>query len=350
MPDLKTILEIVKNNEETARKFFEIEKRILTILDFPSLVEVLLAEIRNQFKIPYSWISLIGKSDLAGFIEKLAASEKHKKHLNIVDKKTFEDLTGMRSEPVLVNGDLSRFIPLFPEGRRFPIRSIAIAPIALDGNIIGSMNQGDPSPDRFHPDIDGSLLEQLAVKVSLCLSNVIAHEKVRFLAFHDPLTGLLNRRVMDSVLEREYLRARRYRTSLSLVFLDLDRFKEVNDIQGHGVGDELLKYLAQKLSGFCRKIDIVARFAGDEFLVLLPETNKKSAQLLMERICAHFTDHPLRSGGKSTPVSFSYGVASVEDAGIGDSRTLLKKADEALYEAKKARKAGISIGRDQAKL
>jgi len=130
MPDLKTILEIVKNNEETARKFFEIEKRILTILDFPSLVEVLLAEIRNQFKIPYSWISLIGKSDLAGFIEKLAASEKHKKHLNIVDKKTFEDLTGMRSEPVLVNGDLSRFIPLFPEGRRFPIRSIAIAPIA----------------------------------------------------------------------------------------------------------------------------------------------------------------------------------------------------------------------------
>ncbi len=202
------------------------------------------------------------------------------------------------------------------------------------------MNQGDPSPDRFRPGIDTSLLEQLAVKVSLCLSNVIAHEKVRFLAFHDPLTGLLNRRVMDSVLEREYLRARRYRTSLSLVFLDLDHFKEVNDIQGHGVGDEVLKYLAQKLSGFCRKIDVVARYAGDEFLILLPETDKKSAQLLMERICAHFADHPLQLGGKSMPVSFSYGVASVEDAGIGDSRTLLKKADEALYAAKKARKIG----------
>ncbi len=343
MADLKTILDIVRQNEETARKFFEIEKRILSILDFAGLFEVLLTEIRNQFKVPYAWISLVGKSDVTGFIQNLAASEKLQRHLRLVDKRIFEELVGRHRVSILVNKDLKRFTPLFPEHRILPVRSIAIAPLTLDGNLIGSLNQGDLSPDRFRPGIDVSLLDQLAVKVSICLSNVTAHEKLRFLAFHDALTGLLNRRVMESIMEREYGRAKRYRSPLSLIFLDLDDFKSVNDLHGHDLGDDLLKYVANNLSGFFRKIDVVARFAGDEFLVLLPETEKANAQRLMERLCDHFARHPFRFSGQGLSVSVSYGIASAGDADVTDSKALLKKADAELYAAKKAKKTEQSL-------
>ena len=118
---------------------------------------------------------------------------------------------------------------LFPKNKKYYIQSIAVAPLSLDGDIIGSLNQADFSPLRFKPGIDTSLLEQLALKVSLCLSNVTAHEKLRFLAYHDPLTGLLNRRVMEVVLKREFARSKRYSRPLSLVFIDMDYFKQIND-------------------------------------------------------------------------------------------------------------------------
>jgi diguanylate cyclase (GGDEF)-like protein len=216
---------------------------------------------------------------------------------------------------------------------------MAIAPITLDGQLIGSLNQADISAKRFQPGIDTSLLEQLAVKVSLCLSNVTAHEKLRYLAYHDPLTGLLNRRVMESVLEREYYRYQRYPKSLSLVFVDLDHFKHVNDAHGHDRGDDLVKHVARVLMELSRNTDVVARYAGDEFVMILPETDSGSAGLLMERVQRHFTHNPLSVNEVTIPISISYGIATAGDLNIDSPQSLLKHADQALYEAKKTRKS-----------
>ena len=342
MPDIKTIMEIVRHNEEIARKFFEIEKRILTVLDFSDLFEVLLAEIRDKFGVPYTWISLIDSSELAGFIQELASSEALKPLLNIIDKKSFDMLVGTRMTPLLVNHDLKPYFRLLPKNHKYFIKSMAIAPISLDGQLIGSLNQADTTVKRFQPGIDTSLLEQLAVKISLCLSNVTAHEKLRYLAYHDPLTGLLNRRVMESVLEREYYRYRRYLKNLAVVFVDLDHFKRVNDAHGHDRGDDLLKYVARILMESSRNIDVVARYAGDEFVMILPETDRQNASLVMERICRHFARNPLCTAGVTIPVSISYGIATADDSGIDSPFTLIKHADEALYSAKKARKQAQS--------
>ena len=337
MADLKTIMEIVRHNEQIARKFFEIEKRILTILDFTDLFEVLLAEIRDKFGIPYTWISLIDDSDLSGFIKELAASEALKPLLNVIDRQRFDALVGERSSPLLVNHNLKPYFRLLPKNRKYFVKSMAIAPISLDGKLIGSLNQADITVKRFQPGIDTSLLEQLAVKVSLCLSNVTAHEKLRYLAYHDPLTGLLNRRVMESVLEREFYRYQRYPKSLSVVFVDLDHFKQVNDSYGHDRGDDLLKYVARVLMELSRNTDVVARYAGDEFVMILPETDKDSAGLLMERIHRHFKSHPLQVKAVTIPVSISYGIATADLHGVENPQSLLKLADEALYETKQAR-------------
>jgi diguanylate cyclase (GGDEF)-like protein len=338
---LKHSEEIARRNEETTRKFFEIEKRILSILNFKDLFEVLLDEIKKKFSMPFVWISLIEKSEVISFIEHLETSEILKKNMNIVDKYTFVKLVGTQTTPILVNENLNAYFPLIPRRDKYAIRSIAISPISFEGKIIGSLNQAHVSPDHFKPRLDTSSLEQLAVKVSFCLSNVTAHEKLKFLAYSDPLTGLLNRRAMENALKREFSREKRYQRILSVAFIDLDDFKSVNDTYGHDQGDELLKFVAKQLFDISRDTDIVARFAGDEFILILPETSAESTKNLMYRLKDYFVIHPLKSKNTSIPVSISFGVASTEDRSIKNPAMLLKKADEMLYLAKAARKTSI---------
>jgi diguanylate cyclase (GGDEF)-like protein len=332
--DLNSLLNRLQENEEIARKFAAVETAILSILKFRDLFEVLLTEIRERFKIPYVWISMIENSDLQSLISSLATSEMLRDRMSIIDRQTFRELVGSTMTPVLVNEDLKPYFKLLPQKKKYFIKSMAMAPLSLDGEIIGSLNQADFSADRFSPGIDTSLLEQLAVKVSLCLSNVTAHEKLRYMAFHDPLTGLLNRRVMETVLQREFNRARRYKSPLSVVFIDLNDFKGVNDTYGHDCGDDMLQFLGSNLVKMSRDSDVVARFAGDEFVLILPETTAENAEHLMERICSYLQATPLKLGKKKVTCAISYGVASTRDPLLRDPAALLKAADDRLYEAK----------------
>ncbi len=339
MTDLTAIMERLKQNEDITRKFHDIETRILTILDFTDLFEVLLTQIKEKFKVPYAWLSMIEKSDVSSLIYSLESSEMLKERLNIIDRKRFFTLVGAGTEPLLANDNLKPYYRLLPKDYKYFIKSIAIAPIWLDGEIIGSLNQADFSPRRFQPGIDTSCLKQLAVKVSLCLSNVTAHEKIRFMAYRDPLTKLLNRRVMESALKREMNRSRRYGSTLSVVFVDLDDFKKTNDRYGHDHGDALLQYVARKLLDMSRDADLVARFAGDEFVLILPETPAENAQILMKRVKAYLYEHPLELGELHIPAAISFGVASTEDPQANTAARILKRADERLYHAKAEKKA-----------
>lgn len=339
MTNIKALIERVKENELIAMRFQKVESRILSVLNFKDFFETLLTEIMETFGMPYVWITLIEGSEACNVILKSSAeSPIVQERINIISDALFHGLVGSSLSPILVNEDLKPYFKMLPENRKYFIRSMAIVPITLDGTIIGSLNQGDSDKGRFDPAFDSSLLEQLAVKVSLCLSNVTAHEKLKFLAFHDPLTELLNRRVMESVLKREFYRSKRYSSTLSLIFIDLDDFKTVNDTEGHEAGDCLLRYVADKLVDMTRTTDIVARFAGDEFVVILPETGVKKANKLLSRIQKFFNNNPMEYHGKRIPVSISFGAASTQDESIVNPSVLLKKADQILYKVKKANK------------
>ena len=342
MTKIAAILERLKENEEIAQKFHEIETSILSILNFKDLFEVLLTEIQDKFRVPYTWISFIEKSEVSGLVAALESSVILKERLNIVERELFMELLGPRKKPILVNADLKPYFKLLPQNRKYFIKSIAVAPISLDGAIIGSLNQADFEATRFQPGMDTTLLERLALKLSLCLSNVTAHEKLKFLAFHDPLTGLLNRRVMESVLKREFNRAKRYQSPLTVVFIDLDDFKSVNDTYGHDRGDEMLKFVAEKLVGMSRDSDVVARFAGDEFVIILPETGSQNATTLISRIQAELNARPQDASGGHLAIGVSYGIATTEEDDLRDSAMLLKKADERLYASKKQKKGSAN--------
>lgn len=334
MKNMGKIIETLGKNQEIARKFFEIEASVLSILNFKDFLEKLLTEIQNKRDIPYVWISLIENSDVADMIQRSAPSEILRERTNLIGRNAFLKLIKYSTDPILVNSNLRPFQELLPRQYENSIRSLAIAPLTLDGEIIGSLNHGDGSVSRYRPAMDTTLLKQLATIVSICLSNVMAHEKLRILASTDPLTELINRRVMEQILKREFERATRYHTPLAVVFLDVDDFKMVNDRYGHKAGDNVLKYIARCLLHMTRGSDVVARFAGDEFVIILPSTLMDEAAELAGRLKAYFIDHPLDFEGIPIHVSISFGLSCLEE-GINDAGALLKKADAMLYQAKK---------------
>ncbi len=165
------------------------------------------------------------------------------------------------------------------------------------------------------------------------------HELVSQQAVTDELTGLSNQRRFRELLSKETERAKRFGHDLSLLMLDLDDFKRVNDTYGHLQGDDVLRAVAAAVQEESREVDEPARYGGEEIAVALPETAPKGAMELAERIRARVegVSVPLRSGGGSTGVTVSVGVAGLEDAD-GTAESLLAAADSALYEAKRAGK------------
>ncbi|MFZ0449659.1 MAG: sensor domain-containing diguanylate cyclase [Desulfatiglandaceae bacterium] len=329
------LIERLERNEEIARRFFDVEVSILSIFNFKELFENLLTEIKKKFEIPYVWLSLIEGSPITHLIRDLQASELLKNRLNILDQGTFSALIGHRKDPLLLNDDLTPFYRLFPDHEKYLIRSLAITPITHQGEVIGSFNCGDFSPDRYQPGMDVSLLERLGVKLSICISNVTAHERVRMAASRDPLTGLINRRVMESVLKREFTRALRYNHPLALAFMDLDDFKFINDRYGHDVGDHVLRHVGHQIVQMSRESDVVARYAGDEFIIILPGTKYDKAGQMMNRLSQYLLQKPFIQDGKPIRLSLSFGIAQIHDPGVQDPASMIKRADERLYDAKR---------------
>ena len=158
----------------------------------------------------------------------------------------------------------------------------------------------------------------------------------------DTLTGLLNRNTFDEVLTREISRAKRHDANLTLLFLDLDNFKQINDTLGHLAGDEVLRKVAHLIMAEKRSEDVAARYGGEEITVLLPETSKADGWLIGERIRKKIEDADISFEGKNVRITLSGGLASFPiDA--SDDLTLLKHADLAMYRAKSFGKNNISF-------
>ena len=161
--------------------------------------------------------------------------------------------------------------------------------------------------------------------------------QLRYKASHDHLTGLLVRPIFTEQLTVELNRCRRYKRELSLIMLDIDNFKSVNDSHGHAVGDEVLKQFSRVLKDNVREIDCICRFGGEEFIILLPETSAESAQLFAERILGQIQKIRIKARRKNIRITASIGVVSYPRH-YKSLRRLLTAADEAMYQAKSAGK------------
>ena len=150
----------------------------------------------------------------------------------------------------------------------------------------------------------------------------------------DGLTGIYNRRFLESRLNEEFERHRRYSRVLSLMMIDIDFFKKVNDSFGHQCGDAVLQTVAAKVSSVIRKTDVVARYGGEEFCCLLPETGLESAGVVAENVRIYVEEMETQFQDQTLKVTISIGFASMRESDTVE--TLIKRADEALYQAKHA--------------
>src|SRR5690606_25387915 len=336
MQTIAELVERVRRNEEIARKLFDIEVQILNVTRLCAYFERLPQLVQDTFQVEHVWLTLTNALANQPIFDALALeADQDNRNLPVrISALDYHSLTQSSREPILANERLSRYWPLVPPTVRRELGSLAILPLVREGKLLGSLNLGSVSPERYQPDKESFFLHQLAVKASLCLASVSAQEQVHFLATRDSLTLLRNRREMEETLVQELSRARRHQLPLSLVFLDCDDFKRVNDTYGHDCGDHYLRHVADRLSGLIRRSDTLFRFAGDEFVLLLPNQTRQGAEVFAARAREMLRDTPLVYQDVPVPVRLSYGVAATDDLREWTLQEILRVADQRLYQMK----------------
>ncbi len=209
------------------------------------------------------------------------------------------------------------------------------APLTVKGKAIGVMTLSREGEKEFE-DSDLRLLTSLASQAATAIENARLYEETKRLAATDPLTGVWNRRHIEERLRTEAARARRFHHPLSVLVMDIDNLKLFNDTYGHAAGDKVIRTVAQAVLTSCREIDIVGRYGGDEFAVILPEADARGAALVAERILSALEKEPFQTPeGIKVPINMSIGAASYP-SDSDEADRLFSLADAAMYRVKVA--------------
>ncbi|RMG93612.1 MAG: sensor domain-containing diguanylate cyclase, partial [Candidatus Dadabacteria bacterium] len=331
--------EDARRRHEQVAAVRSLSQRFLGSLDPEELFRVILDEARKltgarkgSLMVPEAGNGALRVRAAVGMAEKVA------ERLRLRAGEGIAGRVFATGEPIIVHD-----IELDPRFRRknrprFDTRSFLCLPIRKNGHTVGVLSLSDKATgEPFEPQ-DLDVLETVLAQATLAIerSTYWAQSKeLRRLSITDGLTGLLNRRYFQERLAEELDRASRHSHPLSLILIDIDHFKHYNDTNGHPAGDKALVLLGRILRASVRAIDVVSRFGGEEFAVILPETRKREAVEIGERIrreveAFYFPGEERQPAGKLT---ISMGVAAFpEDA--RDLRGLIQRADRALYLAK----------------
>ncbi|MBN2383992.1 sensor domain-containing diguanylate cyclase [bacterium] len=225
----------------------------------------------------------------------------------------------------------------------FEIQSICCLPLTFKDRYLGVVEAINKDDGKPFEDSDLVILQILSDHAAIAIENSILFERVKTLTIIDDLTQAYNFRFFNIMLINEFWRAKRFSRPLSLLFLDLDGFKRVNDHYGHMTGSMVLREIAAMIKTTVRKSDVVARFGGDEFTVILPNTGMEGAGRVARRIQQRIEAFRYPIPGWNIPLSGSIGISSFPEH-VKTKDELLKVADKAMYKIKENQRRDVSIG------
>lgn len=300
---------------------------LLSTIDLESLLTQILEAARSATAAQHGCLFLLADD---GTLEQRAVSGVQ--HGAAIDQqiRQYADLAVWEKRAVL----LRQINPPDGSANAINARSAIIAPLLLSQRVFGAIALYSSGAHQFNQ-YNLSLLDSFAATATAALHHATLYKEVQRLATTDTLTEQFNRRKFFEYGEMEIHRYRRLHIPLSVIMFDVDHFKQINDSHGHGTGDAVLRAVAQRCKAGIRAIDILARYGGDEFAILLPNTTLDEAQIIAERILQSVTNRPLRVGDLEIPLSLSLGVAQAQP-GMEQLSSLMAFVDGALYQAKQS--------------
>lgn len=313
----------------------DITKTITPILNYETLLQTILDKSAELLKAEQGSLMLLDHETEALLLKaKRGINNRITEELRIQKGEGIAGKVAELGEPFLVE-DVEDDPRIKQKNRlRYKTRSFVSVPIMIEDRVIGVLNLSDKTTGEIFNKEDLELIQSFATQAAIVMERNVFYtqtEELRKLAITDSLTGLPNRRYLSDRLKEELLRSQRHGRPLSLLMVDMDRFKGLNDTFGHPIGDKALKATAESILRSVRSVDIASRYGGDEFVIILPETGKTLAVSIAERLRSDVAEIKSLPGGSTLTISI--GIASYpEDGEI--SELFLENVDKALYLAK----------------
>ena len=347
-----------REEAESRRKLVDILHEVTGDLSTDEIYHLLARRVARALNLTYCSVILARPGDATGVVA--TAFENPGLRNRELDLDRYPEIRAAldRGRPVLIE-DLAES-PLYAsvrelwerEGTQVQVRSVIALPFALDrlqaGVFFLRRLAGEPPLTIDDVEFADAVVKAAVAsiqKAQLLETAKADNARLEALAHTDPLTQVLNRRALTLRLTAELERARRYESVLSLLLIDLDHFKRINDTQGHLVGDDVLREVARLLSSAVRSVDLVARYGGEEFVVVLPETPMDGAMIFAERVREAVADHRfVGTGGRPLSLTASIGVAVFPGPGVDSVEELFASADEALYRSKAEGRNRVAAG------
>jgi len=341
----------VVQNESIMHRYQQFEFILLDQSGFEDLLDLLLRNTTDYFQLDEVELWLFDpQQTLAELLPDVYRQHPDLQLLGTTQP--MEKLYGRRPAVRLVSTSKNRSLPVFANKN---VQSAALLPLVRHGVLVGSLHFGVQGPQRYTDDKSTDFVMHLAAVIAVCLENAVNQERLNRLGLYDALTKVKNRRAFHQALDKEVSRATRSGDPLSLIFVDLDYFKKINDTYGHPMGDKVLREVAQYINDMLRKTDHVCRYGGEEFALVLPNCGRQRAMDISERIRLQVSSLDIEneaaeeSGPGLIPVTLSIGVCCwvprpEQDQGheIEIAKALLACADRGVYLSKAAGRNSVS--------
>jgi len=337
-------LELLERKNCELDTLMDIGKTLASSLDLDRVLEVLMDKVAVLLK-PRAWSLLLVDEDANELYFEIAVSHVGE-HLKRIRLKMGEGVAGWvarHGEPVLIEDVRNdpRFAFHVDQAVAFSTRSIICVPLKIRERIVGVIELINSLEEVQFKDSDLKIISTIADFAAIAIDNARNFKTMNELVITDELTGLFNANHFHELLERETDRTRRYKTEFSLVFLDLDHFKGVNDTHGHLVGSRILSEFGRFMKKHVRSSDLCARYGGDEFVIILPSTSKQGALAMVNNLRTMVAENVfLADNGERIRVTASYGISSCPEDGT-TRESLIRVADSAMYDVKGASRDGV---------